>query len=111
MGEVSANVAYRCFKKQDEPLEEVRRTVGAATHAEEGLSTVCQALSQTVGNISAVAESSAVVDLDDYHFERSASGEVQLSERESTPSGAAQHIAVALESLLQFAQVQKSRQS
>ena len=111
MGEVSANVAYRCFKKQDEPLEEVRRTVGAATHAEEGLSTVCQALSQTVGNISAVAESSAVVDLDDYHFERSANGEVRLSERESTPSGAAQHIAVALESLLQFAQVQKSRQS
>ena len=111
VGEVPAKLAYKCFKKQDQPLEEVRRTVNAATQAEEGLGAVCQTLSQTISNISAVAESSAVVDLDDYHFVTSADGGVQLSEMESTPSGASQHIAVAMESLLEFAQVQKSRQS
>ena len=79
VGELPPNVAYRCFKRQDDPLQEVRRTVSAATQAEAGLSMVCQALSQTVDNISAVAESSAVVDLDDYHFERSANGEVRLA--------------------------------
>ena len=111
VGELPPNVAYRCFKRQDDPLQEVRRTVSAATQAEAGLGMVCQALSQTIRNISAIAESSAVVDLDDFHFEESEDGQVQLSERESTPSGAAQHVAAALESLHDFTQVQHSRQS
>ena len=111
VGELPPNVAYRCFKRQDDPLQEARRTVNAATQAEAGLGMVCQALSQTIHNISAIAESSAVVDLDDFHFEESEDGQLQLSERESTPSGAAQHVAAALESLHDFTQVQKSRQS
>ena len=111
VGEVPAKLAYKCFKKQDQPLEEVRRTVNAATQAEEGLGAVCQTLSQTISNISAVAESRAVVDLDDYHFVTSADGSGQLSEMEATPSEASQHIAGAMESLLEFAQVQRSRQA
>merc|ERR1712156_105670 len=48
VGEVPAKLAYKCFKKQDQPLQEVRRTVNAATQAEEGLVAVCQTLSQTI---------------------------------------------------------------
>ena len=111
IGEVPAKLALKCFKNQDQPLQEVRRSVNAATQAEEGLVAVCQTLSQTISNISAVAESSAVVDLDDYHFATSADGSGQLSEMEATPSEASQHIAGAMESLLEFAQVQRSRQA